>query len=83
MDRQSKTQSKDTFRTIANIKICGDVYKCESTTRRNYLKLKPLHHFSDMSKKFVFSVVVKSRKKLVFFEANNVINVMFADVNFH
>ena len=35
-----------------------------------------------MSKKFVFSVAVKSRKKMVFFEVNNVTNVMFAVVNF-
>ena len=35
-----------------------------------------------MSKKFAFSVVVKSRKKVVFFEVNNVTNVMFAVVAF-
>ena len=35
-----------------------------------------------MSKKFVFSVGVKSRKKMALHEANNVINVMFAVANF-
>jgi hypothetical protein len=34
-----------------------------------------------MSKKFVFSVVVKSRRKMFFFEANNVTNVMFVVVS--
>jgi len=35
-----------------------------------------------MSKKFVFSVGVKSRRKMAFFVGNNVTNVMFAVVNF-
>ena len=35
-----------------------------------------------MGKKFVFSVAAKSRRKMAFFEANNVTNVIFAVVNF-
>jgi len=35
-----------------------------------------------MSKKFVFFVAEKSRKKVVFSEANNATNAMFAVVSF-
>jgi len=41
-----------------------------------------LRHFKYMSKKIVFIVVVKSRKKTAFFGVNNVTNVMFAIVTF-
>jgi len=47
------------------------------------LKFNNFAVFICMSKKFVFSVVVKSRKKMAFSGASNVINVMLADVNFH
>jgi hypothetical protein len=36
-----------------------------------------------MSKKFVFSVVVKSRKKMAFGAANKVTNVMFVVADFY
>jgi hypothetical protein len=35
-----------------------------------------------MGKKFAFSVAVKSRKKVAFFEADNVTNVMLVVGNF-
>ena len=35
-----------------------------------------------MSKKFVFSVVAKSRRKMVFVQANRTTNVIFAVVSF-
>jgi len=35
-----------------------------------------------MSKKFAFSVGVKSRKKMAFQKANNDTNAIFVDVNF-
>jgi hypothetical protein len=36
-----------------------------------------------MSKKYAFSVAVKSRRKTDFLTANNATNVMFAVVDFH
>ena len=56
--------------------------KIGAVSCRNKLKLIILHHFRNMGKKYVFSAVVKSRKKMAFFRANNVTNVMFAVVDF-
>jgi len=52
--------------------------KSEAEIGHNGLIFISLHYFLDMSKKFVFSAVVKSLKRMVFFAANNAINVMFA-----
>ena len=60
----------------------GDVDKSGATSRYNLLILIFLHHFIDMSKKFVFSVVAKSQKKMAFHAANNVTNAMFVVADF-
>jgi len=45
----------------------GDVDKIDAIFIHNWLILLILRHFYDMVKKFVFSVVVKSRRKMVFY----------------
>ena len=63
--------------------VFGDVDKIEANSSCNYLNYIFLHYFKSMSKKFVFSVAVKSRKKMVFPEASNVTSVTSVAVNFH
>jgi hypothetical protein len=58
------------------------VDKNEAEIGYNYLKFISLRHFKTMSKKFVFSVEVKSRKKMAFPKVNNDINAIFVNVNF-
>ena len=56
--------------------------KSAAINAHNKLKIIIFAAFNYMSKKFVNSVVVKSRKKMVFFEGNNDTNVMFVVVTF-
>jgi hypothetical protein len=68
--------------SLMEVVNAGDVDKSDAAICLNCLLFIPLRYFLEMSKKYVFFVAVKSRKKVVFSEANNVTNVMFAVVNF-
>ena len=56
--------------------------KIQAVVLSNVLNLSPLYHFVYMVKKFVFSVVVKSRRKMAFVQVNRYTNVILAVVNF-
>ena len=56
--------------------------KCNGKNGFNLLILLILCHFYIMRKKFVFSVVAKSRKNMVLHEASNAISVTLVVANF-
>ena len=70
-----------THHNIGDPKLIGKngvMDKSAAAVDYNLLNLIILHHFFRMSKKFVFFVAEKSRKKVVFSEANNATNAMFS-----